>query len=329
MSDILLHIDDPSGAGEARRQAERLARSAGFSDSDAGKVALVATETASNLVKHAGHGEMVLGVLGRAVIQILGLDRGPGLGSRAESLRDGFSTTGTAGTGLGAIQRLSTVFDLYSARDKGTAVLSQISNENQVRAESAPLGTGAVSVPVVGEEVCGDAWEEVAASQPVILVADGLGHGPDAHLAAERARGAFLTGPGDDLGLIFARMNDRLRGTRGAAAAVARLDAATRTVRFAGVGNIAGVVLSGTGRRALVSQNGTVGGPMPVMRTVTEPLPERGLLVLHSDGVSARWTFDSYPGLMSHHPALIAGVLFRDFARPRDDATVVVKRLEG
>ena len=49
-------------------------------------------------------------------------------------------------------------------------------------------------------------------------------------------------------------------------------------------------------------------------------------LVLHTDGINTRWRTDAYPGIVRHDPALLAGVLFRDAARGRDDATAVVVR---
>jgi hypothetical protein len=65
------------------------------------------------------------------------------------------------------------------------------------------------------------------------------------------------------------------------------------------------------------------------MRRVQEfsyPWEPDATLVVHSDGLSTRWRPESYPGLQRHDPAVMAGVLFRDFARARDDASVIVVR---
>ncbi len=56
------------------------------------------------------------------------------------------------------------------------------------------------------------------------------------------------------------------------------------------------------------------------------PFPKGATLVMHSDGLISRWTLDAYPGLAAHDPALVAGVLYRDFQRGRDDVTVLVAR---
>jgi hypothetical protein len=95
-------------------------------------------------------------------------------------------------------------------------------------------------------------------------------------------------------------------------------------VRYTGVGNISGVLAGGERSRGLASQNGTVGLQLRKVQAFDYEWPPRGLLVMHSDGISNRWQLDTYPGLAQRHPAVVAGVLWRDFGRGRDDATIVV-----
>ena len=125
---------------------------------------------------------------------------------------------------------------------------------------------------------------------------------------------------------LMERMHLALRPTRGAAAAVADVDVAARVVRYAGVGNIAATVWGPDGSRSLVSHNGIVGHEMRKVQRFEVPLPPRGLLVMHSDGIATRWQLEKYPGLALRDPAVVAAVLYRDFCRGRDDATVVVAR---
>jgi len=54
------------------------------------------------------------------------------------------------------------------------------------------------------------------------------------------------------------------------------------------------------------------------------PLTLDAMLIMHSDGIGTRWDLERYPGLPQRHPALIAAVLYRDHARGRDDAGIVV-----
>jgi anti-sigma regulatory factor (Ser/Thr protein kinase) len=325
-----LRIEDASAAGEVRRVAGRMASLAGLSEREAGAAALVATEAATNIVKHAGRGEVLLReVDAPSGLEILALDRGRGMSNVESCMRDGYSTAGSSGTGLGAMRRMSSNLEIYSQPGKGTAVFAEIRKRST---EPPPLfQTGAVSVPKSGEEVCGDGWAVLQErDRLVLLVVDGLGHGPVAAQAAREAQRVFTeaarsASPTD----LLERMHGALRTTRGAAAAVAEVDTLAAQVRFAGVGNIAGMVRSQGVRRQTVSHNGTVGGEIRKVHEFTYPWSEDALLLLHSDGINTNWQLENYPGLAHSHPALIAGVLYRDANRGRDDATVVVARLAG
>ena len=89
-----------------------------------GKAAIVVTEMARNIFLHGKGGEIVIREVPAASssLELLALDRGPGMRNIAECLRDGFSTAGTAGTGFGAIKRLSDRFEVFSLPGRGTVV---------------------------------------------------------------------------------------------------------------------------------------------------------------------------------------------------------------
>lgn len=326
----VIAIEDPSSVGEARRFAQGYANGLGFDATETGKLALVVTELAGNIVKHATRGEMVFRRLldhGQYGIEILALDRGPGMSNVAECMRDGYSTAGSPGTGLGAVSRLAHRFEIYSARDVGTAVLAQVWDGRAGGGETN--GIGAVCLPKPGEDYCGDAFDVLTdGSQKRVLVADGLGHGPLAAAAAEAAVTAFADceaqAPSDTLTFV----HHMLRGTRGAAVAIATLDAAQSVVRYAGVGNIsASIVAPGSEEtRRLISQNGTAGVEVRKVQQFSYPWPAGASLIMHSDGLATHWQLSQYPGLLARDPALVAGVLYRDFRRGTDDVTVLVIR---
>ena len=325
-----LAVTDPSGAGEARRRVTTLAQALGFGETDTGRAALAATEAATNLAKHArGGGVVIVRPCGRGAargVELLAVDRGPGIRSVNDSLRDGFSTAGSPGTGLGALQRISDEFDLFSTPDQGTVLLSRVWAADPGPAE-VTMSIGAVSVAKPGEMVCGDGWSSAHfPSRCLIVCADGLGHGPDAAAASTAATRAFDEHAAEGPERLLEVMHAALRSTRGAAASVAEIDVAARTVRYAGVGNIAATLWAPGETRSLVSHNGIVGGEMRKVQVFDYAFPPQGLLVMHSDGVSTRWQLEKYPGLALRDPAVIAAVLYRDFCRGRDDATVVVAR---
>jgi hypothetical protein len=155
---------------------------------------------------------------------------------------------------------------------------------------------------------------------------DGLGHGCFAAEAASAAVRIFNGNTHLPPVEILQKAHGALRSTRGAALAIAEIKSATSLVRYAGVGNIAATVASGGATRSLVSHNGTVGHEMRRVQEFTYPWPAGALLIMHSDGLQTRWTFANYPGLTSRHAATVAGVIYRDFQRGRDDATVFVMR---
>lgn len=258
-------------------------------------------------------------------IEILALDRGPGIADLSRCLQDGFSTAGTAGAGLGAIRRLSNLFDVSSVPSIGTAIVARIVS----KAESAlsSVDFGAVCLPMSGESVCGDSWVVKSSSQrTAILVIDGLGHGLLAATAAQEAVRVFRQASQTDPAEIIQALHAALRPTRGGAAAVAVIDHTTRVLRFTGIGNISGTIVAMGRRQGLVSLSGTLGHSVRKFQTFEYTWPVGASLVLHSDGLSTHWDLARYPGLTIRHPALNAGVLYRDFRRERDDVTVLVAR---
>ena len=181
-----------------------------------------------------------------------------------------------------------------------------------------------VCVPLAGERACGDGWAILPERERTLaVVVDGLGHGIEAALAASEAirvvRGMPEASPSD---LVHAA-HGALRSTRGAAMAVAAIHDRSNSVAFAGVGNISAAIHSATASRSLPSHNGTVGHVMRKVQEFHFDWPADAMLVIHTDGINTRWKTDSYPGLLRQDPALLAGVLLRDAARSRDDATVL------
>lgn len=323
---ILLQIDDRTQVGEARRAAVELAEALGLDTTQAGKVALAVTEAATNIVKHAGTGRIVLRPLLRGTLvglEILALDCGPGIPNITASMRDGYSTAGGMGAGLGALSRISPSFEVYSQTGRGTALRLEVWNGSP--ASETELELGVVCLPKSGEEVAGDDWLlEASSDYRTLLVVDGLGHGPNAARAARAAIDAFAAHSSETPAALMQICHGALAATRGAAGAVARVVPAKMHGSFAAVGNIAGRVEMTGERRQLVSHSGTLGHVMRRVQEFEFAFPAGALLILHSDGLATRWSSDDYPGLATKHAGLIAGVLYRDHNRGTDDVTVVV-----
>ncbi len=331
---LRLEVGDSSGVGAVRRAAMHLAEELGFDELESTEVGIVASEAATNLVKHAKRGEILLRDLprgGRATdelgIEILALDRGPGIADPKQASRDGWSTAGTLGLGLGAIARLSQRSDMYSRREAGLALIAQLRRSPRSKSQSS-AGTfevGLVSVPRSGEDVCGDACSiEIGASRARVVVADGLGHGPEARRAAQLAVDTIAQRAEAPVCAALEYVHAALRPTRGAAVLLIDVDAGRETVAACGVGNVAAAIAWSGGSRHVVSHNGTLGHGSPRFQEFRFPWPTGALLIAHTDGVSRRWDLESYPGIVRHHPGIVAGVIYRDFSRGTDDATAVV-----
>jgi anti-sigma regulatory factor (Ser/Thr protein kinase) len=327
----VITVSDASGVGEARRRIRQLAEEISLSESEREQAAIIATELATNLVRYTKGGEILLrsgSNEAKRWVDILSVDRGPGMNDVTQSLEDGHSTGGSCGTGLGAVRRLSTEFDIYSAPNSGTVVFARVADGRSADS-SPPLFTwGVVSRPAPHEDLCGDSWR--IAERPgelAIMLADGLGHGPEAARAAEEAARTFEADPFAPLTSLIHRADARMRGTRGGALAAARIEASGRLMKYVGVGNISGYLHPLQGEevgRGLFSHNGTVGVQIRKVQEFDYPCPDRSLLVMYSDGLQSRWSLEPYPGLQFRHPAVFAGVLYRDFTRGRDDVTVAV-----
>lgn len=330
---LTLRLQEQSQIADARRRVVALANFLDFDETQRAKVALVVTEMATNLVKHVPHGGQLLvwGIVEQDMtgLEILSLDGGPGIESVRRALQNGYSTVGSPGTGLGAIQRQAAFFDIYSRPHQGTAMLVHLwAKPGSPRQPSQRrLILDGIHVAKPGQDVSGDAWAvSYRPDGALLLLADGLGHGPDAALAAGEAVKAFYRQHRRPPAQILEAIHRELSNTRGAAVAVAHVALDTKQVTYAGIGNISTLLLAPDGRRQLVSYNGTVGHLIHKIREFNYPWSEETVMVMHSDGLNTRWSLDAYPGLARRHPALIAGVLYRDFRRGNDDVAIVVAR---
>jgi anti-sigma regulatory factor (Ser/Thr protein kinase) len=325
---LRVEINDTTQIAAARRSAIELARELGFDEEDVGRAALVTTEAASNVLKHAGSGEVLLSMrhMPCAGLEVIAIDRGEGFHAPTAS-RDGYSTSGTLGQGLGAMQRMSNELQLYSQPSRGSIVRAMVCPADSHRDETFEYG--AIALPYPGESICGDAWMcRVQDSQALVIVADGLGHGGLAHLASSMAVDeppAMPQGPKQ----VLERAHAAMRSTRGAAMAVVQIDLGTMQLRHGGVGNIGAQLAAHDGAKHLVSMAGIVGHNVRTLREFAQPFDAGSVLVMHSDGLGTHWSLHDDPTLRSQHPSVIAAALYRDHTRGRDDVTVFVARFRA
>jgi anti-sigma regulatory factor (Ser/Thr protein kinase) len=323
---VAIPLSDVTSVGEARRAGLSLGTALGFNAVKNGELGIIITEAARNAVLHGGGGMLI--VSGErfntsARVDVLALDQGPGIKDVMRAFEDGYSTAGTPGTGMGAIRRIGAACDVFAAAG-GTAIMATVAQGEEAAAENA-LEMGKVLAPFPGETLCGDGIATAQGPQrTVVMVVDGLGHGPHAAEAADEAIAAFHRHSQSAPGEILDNIHHALKKTRGAAAAVAEINPAAGALTYTGVGNIAATLMAGEKSRSMISHNGIVGHRMPRIQEFKVEWPASGLFIMHSDGLQTRWDLSRYPGLRMRKAALIAGVLLRDYRRERDDASVLV-----
>jgi anti-sigma regulatory factor (Ser/Thr protein kinase) len=344
-----VRAEDPSAVGAVRRRAVALGEEAGFDPVLIGQTAVAVSEAVSNLVKHATEGTVMVRhhPEAPATVELIAVDRGPGMADVARALRDGYSTSGTLGIGLGAISRIASGYDVHSLPGMGT-VLAMYFTAGHTPAP--PLLASGLTRPIGDEGVCGDGFalcpeprtgpreskDPGSRNDPgspkiavmTVLICDGLGHGHIAAQATHRAVELFLRAPYDLEPLaIVERLHGGLSGTRGGAIAVARIE--PERVLFAGLGNVSGWIAHAEGRQGMVSVPGIAGHQGGRLRQYAYDLPPYATVVLHTDGLTDRWDPAALPGLFSRTPSVIAAGLMREAGSRRDDACVVAVRPPG
>ena len=328
---VVITLAEETQTAVARRAAADLCRRLQLSEATIARAELIAVELAGNILHHAHGGHLFFAPVPCAAgsLQIIATDRGPGLGNLARAMEDGFSTSTTPGVGLGTVRRQADLLDLYSQPNAGTVIAATL--HDAPPAEDSH--TAILSTHIAGETLNGDSWTVYHhADRHVFLLVDGLGHGPQAAQAAAVAVAvadrAFAADPAIALSTVIQRMNVPMQSTRGAA--VLLVSVSGSQALCCGVGNISASLCARDGScRSLVSHNGTVGHRMARVQEFAYPVLPGSLLIMHSDGISARWKLAQYTGLQSHSPVVVAGVLYRDNVRDRDDATILVARLNG
>jgi anti-sigma regulatory factor (Ser/Thr protein kinase) len=325
-------VEDASAAGAVRRAASALAHRLAFPERRIAEVGIVATELATNLAKHADQGVLLLRSAPtgdpHAMIEILAIDSGPGMAEPDRAWQDGRSTAGSLGIGLGAVARLADWHSVLSEPDRGSVFVARLRGDDRKGVAQAAGNVAGLTRAVGAETVCGDSYAvRRVADRLSVMMCDGSGHGPLAAAASQRAVRVFCDDEPRPAEIAVARIHAALEGTRGGAVAVADHDPATGIVRYAGIGNISGSLVTDGRRQGMVSLPGIAGYRARPVQVFEYPVLAGTLMVMHSDGLTDRWSLDGRQRVMAAAPVLVAGTLLRDAGVRRDDASVVVARL--
>lgn len=326
-------IEDRSYVALLKREIHLKAVSAKFGETDTGKIDIIVSEITSNLIKHAGEGELLYRITtmdGVPAFEILCIDRGPGISDVPNALRDGTSTTKTMGSGLGAMSRLSNLFQIMSIRNWGTILYSRVGADKAVEPKTSfDLEVKALCIPKLHEEACGDGYRVVQNKSHVkILFGDGLGHGKHAQEAMDTAGDLFSECDEMDPVDIIRVIHEEVRRTRGLVASVAVLDKRSNMWSICGVGNINTRLYTGVEYRNYMAYNGTLGLNIPKsMKSTVIPVERNQHLIMCSDGVTTRWSINQFASIFKYDAIIIAGAIFKDFDRGTDDSSTLIAKV--
>jgi anti-sigma regulatory factor (Ser/Thr protein kinase) len=324
-------VADRSYFALLKKEIHAVAIKAGFSEMRTGEIDIVVAEIVSNLVKHGNGGKLLVKLVKEQNIdgiELISIDDGEGIADVTRMMTDGASTTNTLGHGLGAIRRLSNVFQVYSQKGWGTILLSRVFKEelpyqkkiNEIRS---------IVVAKPGEEKCGDAFYCRIGSHAIrLFLGDGLGHGPEAAIAVNTAVQSVKFSKEDSATEIIRELHRNVRKTRGLVGTVALYRKDEKCWHICGVGNICTRILNGIEVKNSLSYNGIIGHNIPnTMKDQEIEAENAQVLILCSDGIKTKWDMTKYPGVLKYDLSILGAVIFKDYARHTDDMSVVVVRL--
>ncbi len=331
-SETIISIGSAADIILARTKGERLARSLGMEKAQVADVAIAISELASNLVKHrVAEGKIIIREIraeGKKGIEVISSDLGPGIDDIDQAMSDGYSTAGSLGIGLPAVNRLMDEFQIRSNIGEGTLVTTRKWIKPEMPYITVPeLELSVFSRPVPGERYNGDAYFIKRYEDKIVFaVIDGLGHGQGAQEAAQVAVDCLANFYRRPFAEILQLCHQRLKKTRGAAMSLCRINLKDRVMTHAGIGNVNTRVYSSGKTPAPFSINGTLGVAMRTIKVDDYPLPENSTIIMFSDGISGRFSPDDLPGFLSLKPQRLAKRIMDNHARDNDDATIIVGR---
>lgn len=325
--------DDRSYFAILKKEIHALAVAANLSQRRVGELDIIVAEMVSNLVKHAGGGQVWVQLIeeqGLQGLELISIDSGPGMGDVNLMIADGFSSKNTLGHGLGAMKRLSDLFQVYSQKDWGTLVLVRVfESPLPLPSKIAKEEIRSIVLPKPGEKECGDGFYQLVTKTHIkLFLGDGLGHGPEAAKAVTEAGNVFMQCEATDPVDILRQINGEVKRTRGLVGTTAIFDRQKRCWKICGVGNIMTRMIGSASSKTIIPYNGIIGLNVPRNLNVQEMDYEKGqCLVLCSDGLKSKWDVGRHHAIGRFDASILAACLIKDFARNSDDMSVAVCKL--
>lgn len=327
---LALNASDRSYFAILKKEVHAMAIAGGFTEKRIAEIDIIVAEIVTNLVKHAGGGQVLAKLIeenGIQGLELISIDNGPGMTDVTRMVTDGVTTKNTLGHGLGAMKRLSDVFQIYSLKNWGTVILIRVFDKLPVKAFKTEIRS--VIIPKPGETASGDDFFSIVNKEHVkLFLGDGLGHGPEAAKAMQVAGDAFMECPHTDPVDIIRYINVAVKRTRGMVGTVAVFDLASRCWRICGVGNIITKVCGPGINKNYLAYNGIIGLNVPnTLNAQVIPYDEGQYILMSSDGLKTRWDTNKYTSIMRYDLSILCASLIKDFARLTDDMSAVACKI--
>jgi serine phosphatase RsbU (regulator of sigma subunit) len=164
----------------------------------------------------------------------------------------------------------------------------------------------------------------------VTFLGDGLGHGPQAHIAIQKGISALKTYTDVSPTAILRRLHLDIKNTRGAVGSVAVYDYKEKQWQICGIGNIAFSTHTAINSKNYLSHNGILGLNIPATLKEQVIESERGqVLVMCSDGIKTRIDLQKFPGIFRCDVAILGAAIYKDYAKKNDDMSILTCRINN
>jgi anti-sigma regulatory factor (Ser/Thr protein kinase) len=294
-------------------------------------VALIASELTHNHLRHASQGYFAVRPIERNGVkglEVIAADLGPGIEKPAAAIRGQVTKeTGSLGAGIAAVCRLADEVTWDNRISEGACIVAR-----KFEAAVSSLCEAAImSKPYPGEPISGDDAITIQSEAGFLAaVSDGLGHGPEAREASNRAIDVVRKSTQDDLDQIAIRINHELTGTRGCAISLMRFTRNEKTLEYVSAGDVhahlyhlrdahfftPSPMVLGTGQ--LRPQK------IRIERTAVKP---GSVLVMFTDGLKSNTNLKGELDVLRQPAIAIAQHLLETYSRPDDDALICAVRL--
>lgn len=325
--ELVIAVRSEGDVLRARQAGRALAEGLGFDGIRTATIEIAISELGLNLVKHrAWEGVLCLRALASASgigVEVAAEDQGPGIADPVRAMEDGISSAGSLGIGLSGVRRMMDEFKLEQLLPLGTRVVAR---KWLIRKNIPRFGFSVFNRPAPGERDSGDVFFlKHYAGYSMFGIVDALGHGAKAHATAKLALHYLETCYESPLEEIFAGCHTVLRGSRGAAMTLARLDNTSLRLEHLGIGNIELRLLDPEGVTKLVGRYGTLGLTCQKVQSGWHQLMKRTVVTMFSDGINSG--FEIPHEVMRQKEQAIAWYLFENYAKKYDDVTVMAAKM--